>query len=331
MKSIRIRAYAKINLSLDVIRRREDGYHDIESLMQSVSMFDEMFVACEGLPSDVDLAGYNGLDVDILGVNISLYMNSEALPPSGDNLAIKGARRLIETLLTKGCELPEKIAIIIDKRLPIAAGIAGGSGNAAGAMLGLNAVLGYPLSLEALMETGSKVGADVPFSLQMNAAMNRAAMDGLKGLESASLAADISGIGELVKPVEPIERTVLIVNPGIAVSTKEVYEAIDALPEESRRPQGLWHNMMEGYTLDAYPEAKELKDTMTSLNADCVLMSGSGPTMVAYYTAEETANIDLWTLKEIIGQSGKPWRVWLTETGKEPKDVGFSVKGAETS
>lgn len=331
MDSISIKAYAKINLSLDVVGRRENGYHDIESLMQAVDMCDDMIVAS----GDIDNTdGYEWIDVVYSETKIRLYMNAAGLKPDENNLAIKGAKRFIEIVANKEDgfvrEIPKEVSLLVDKKLPIAAGIAGGSGNAAGAMLGLNAIMGFPLDMRELMDAGYKVGADVPFSIMLNSAMNREVLSEMPGVREASVAADVSGIGEIVEPREPIYRNVIIANPGVAVSTKEVYEAIDAIPEERRARQGLWRNVMEEYTIEAYPKAKALKDALLKLGAEHVLMSGSGPTMVAYYTAEETA-IEDYNLLMNGGSLEKGWRIWLTTTGKEPQHDGLPVKGSETT
>ncbi len=319
MNNIRLKACAKINLSLDVTGRREDGYHNIESLMQGVDMYDEMLV-CDNLsPDEAQLEDglYSAGIFDVCGMRLQLAMNSEELKPDENNLAVKGTKALAAELQQRGVTCPKDLSVFIDKRLPIAAGIAGGSGNAAGAMLGLNALAGYPLTLKELMKVGVSVGADVPFSLMMNAAMNRDCLQELAGITEACVAANVSGIGEIIEPAEAIHRYVILVNPGVAVSTKEVYEAIDALPEELRAPKGLWHNSMEAYTLDAYEEAGRLKHALEMLDAEHVLMSGSGPTTAAYYTNEKTAKTDLRKLKKEIVDQGYSWRVWFTETGKE--------------
>lgn len=122
----------------------------------------------------------------------------------------------------------------------------------------------------------------------------------------------MQGIGEIVEPIEPIERYIIMANPGIAVSTKEVYEAIDSLPENKRIKLGLWGNMMEAYTLESYDEADKLKAKMEAcLNADKVLMSGSGPTMVAYYSDKDKWLADC-EHKDWIEEG---WRVWPSTTG----------------
>ena len=302
MQAIDIKAYAKVNLSLDVICKREDGYHDIESVMQGIGMHDNILVMCGDAGCD-----FASATCELDGKRIHLYMNAEGLEPDESNLAVKGVKAM-----AKYVDMPEDLSIIIDKKLPIAAGIAGGSGNAAASMLALNAMLGNPLSLRHLMRIGIMVGADVPFSIMMNAKKNEAILAGLAGLEEASVAANIGGIGEVVEPIEPINRYVIMANPGVAVSTREVYEAIDSLPEDKRAKLGLWGNVMEAYTLAQYPEAARLKAAMEEqLSADKVLMSGSGPTIVAYYTDKDKWLADCKAVKWV--EEG--WGVWPSETG----------------
>lgn len=314
MDKITIRACAKINLSLDVTGRRENGYHNIESFMQGVSMYDVVEIALAAETDDD-----NATCFDAGGIKVKLSMNCEELAPSEDNLAVKGAKAMAGAFGKKGLELPSAVKVSIDKRLPVAAGIAGGSGNAAAVMLGLNALCGNPLALSELMDAGEAVGADLPFSIYMNAAMNREALGGLAGIDEAGVAAVVSGIGEVVEPAEAIERFAVLANPGIAVSTAEVYREIDSLPAEARVPMGLWHNVMEKYTLEAYEGAMELKLAMEALGAEHVLMSGSGPTMVAYYLNEEEAQKGFEKLAAESNARGLDglWRIWLTETGRE--------------
>ena len=339
MQAIEIKAHAKINLSLDIIGRRADGYHDIDSVMQGIGLCD--LVRVEEGRADCDFphiecsCGSNFSDNNGRSSGsslIHLYMNAKGLEPSEDNLAIKGAKAFLSAMSSKGSEPFQKskraeavsnpngakieasreFSIIIDKKLPISAGIAGGSGNSAVTMLALNAMYGNPISLRELMDTGASVGADVPFSIMMNAKMNEDVLTGLAGLDEASVSARMQGIGEIVEPIEPIERYIIMANPGIAVSTKEVYEAIDSLPENKRIKLGLWGNMMEAYTLDSYAEADKLKAKMEAcLNADKVLMSGSGPTMVAYYSDKDKWLADC----EHEDWIEEGWRAWPSTTG----------------
>ena len=345
MQAIEIKAHAKINLSLDIIGKRADGYHDIDSVMQGIGLCD--LVRVEEGRADCDFphiecsCGSNFSDNNGRSSGsslIHLYMNAKGLEPSEDNLAIKGAKAFLNALNSKGSEpfqnsissagskgtealsnpkgakieALREFSIIIDKKLPISAGIAGGSGNSAVTMLALNAMCGSPLSLRELMDIGASVGADVPFSIMMNARLNEDVLTGLAGLDEASVSARMQGIGEIVEPIAPIERYIIMANPGIAVSTKEVYEAIDSLPENKRIKLGLWGNMMEAHTLESYDEADKLKAKMEAcLNADKVLMSGSGPTMVAYYSDKDKWLADC----EHEDWIEEGWRAWPSTTG----------------
>lgn len=235
------------------------------------------------------------------------------------NLAFRGVKAVLDEYSNDDVGA---LQITIDKRLPVAAGIAGGSGNAAACMLGMNALMGNPLSLRELMHAGASVGADVPFSLLMNAYANRAVLGsggkGLKGIEEASLAAWTGGIGDVVEPVSPLKYYVIMANPGIAVSTKAAYEAIDAINGEGKAATGeLFVNDFEAYTLNNYPEAARLRSVMQrQLGAETILMSGSGPTMAAYYTDRSKAEAGFALMKEIADREHN-WRTWLTQTGFE--------------
>ena len=317
-----IKAYAKINLSLDVLGRRSDGYHNISSLMQDIGLYDVVEIKkCSKIG-----AKYKAVHCSISNVDVYLCMSVDTIPLDENNLAIKGARAIIEALadnngFAENCSLKagDAVSIEIDKQLPVAAGIAGGSGNAAAAMLGINAIAGYPLSLREMMAIGAKVGADVPYSLMMNAKKNELVLSGMPGIEEASGAAMMGGIGDIVEPVTPITRHVIMVNPGISVSTKDAYESIDAL-RDYNDAAGLFTNQLEKFTLANYKEARELKAEMSSrLNADTVLMSGSGPTMIAYYTDAALARKDYETMIDSAWFRSN-WRAWLTVTGGSDKE-----------
>ncbi|MBQ0018028.1 MAG: hypothetical protein KBS63_02275 [Clostridiales bacterium] len=309
-----LRAYAKINLSLDVIGRRDDGYHNISSLMQDVGLYDVIKIEkCSKSGTKYKVA-----HCSICNADVYLCSNVDTIPTDDSNLAVKGARALLETMLADGrpeAEELRELSIYIDKRLPVAAGIAGGSGNGAVTMLGMNALAGYPYSLRELMTIGAKVGADVPYSLMMNAKKNEALLADLPGIEEAGVAAMIEGIGDIVEPVSPIHKYVILANPGVSVSTREAYEAIDSLRDYADE-SGLFTNQLEKYTLANCDKAAELKAFMQKeLDADIVLMSGSGPTMVAYYEAEESAKRDYERVKSNLGDGCI--RMWLTETGMQ--------------
>ena len=299
MKEILLNAHAKINLSLEITGRRENGYHDIDSVMQGVSLYDLIKVSDS---SD------GRFIVSCRGVDMYLRSEAEGMPYDESNLAIKGLKAVINAIED---ELPAEVTVEIDKRLPVAAGIAGGSGNAAAAMLGLNAITGSRLSLDELMRIGTAVGADVPFSLAMNAYRNRDRLCELDGLAAATDSARARGIGEVLEGVLPVRRFVILANPGISVSTKEVYEAIDS---EDRVPvYDLFFNRMEEYTLEQYPEARLLKEMMSTIGADEVLMSGSGPTIVAYFRNESERDKGF---ERLCAEMKSGWRAWKCSTGE---------------
>ncbi|MBR2674397.1 MAG: hypothetical protein IKE52_02950 [Mogibacterium sp.] len=324
MREIRLRAHAKLNLSLEVVGRRSDGYHNIVSLMQGIGLCDVVSIK----KCAENGTKYNLPHCTIVGHVVYLCTNEKTIPTDISNLALKG----IEAVLTAATEQfaeeelsgnSKPLLVEIEKRLPVAAGIAGGSGNGAAAMLGMNAIMGNPFSLRELMSIGVSVGADIPFSLFMNAYRNRDALTGLSGIEEASDAAWISGIGDEVEAEEPIERYVIMANPGISVSTAKAYEAIDSIGftgEGAKKGRRLFVNDLEKYTLANYPEAFELKYAMENmLSADEILMSGSGPTIAAYYREEEKAERDLELLAEY--KLSKPdIRIWLTATGIMQKE-----------
>ena len=316
MNSITLNAHAKLNLSLEVVGKREDGYHNIVSLMQGIALCD--VVTIKKCPENG--TKYNLPHCTINGHVVYLCTDEKTIPADMNNLALKGIAVLAESsdALFPGADL----IIEIDKRLPVAAGIAGGSGNAAAAMLGLNALAGYPLSLRELMSSGAKAGADVPFSLFMNAAANRGRLEALRGLEEAKFAAWISGIGDVVEGADEEIRYVIMANPGTGVSTKDAYQAIDSIGYsgiDERGSRKLFVNDLEKYTLESYPEAAALKQLMRdTLDADEILMSGSGPTMVAYYKDKDKAERDAERLSRAL-ESKPGHRMWLTTAGTDNK------------
>ena len=305
MKEISLRAHAKINLSLEITGRRDNGYHDIDSVMQGVSLFDIISVCDKA----------DGCYVATRrGVRMHLKSEAEGMPYDESNLAIKGLASAIDATADRHeGELPSDVCVEIIKKLPVAAGIAGGSGNAACAMLGFNAITGSHLSLAELVELGVSVGADVPFSITMNACRNKQSLEGLEGIEDAMDAARARGIGEVLERTVPVRRYVILANPGIAVSTREVYEAIDS--EEREDNFALFFNRMEEYTLKNYSEARQLKELMEDLlDADEVLMSGSGPTIAAYFKEEAERDRGFEILCESMRER---WRAWKCMTGEE--------------
>ena len=237
-----------------------------------------------------------------------------------DNLAFRAVKAFTDAL---GKEDPaeygltDTILIDIRKDLPVSAGIGGGSANAAACLLGLNEMTGRPFTLRQLMGIGGEFGADVPFSTFMNAHRNRKVLEGLEGLEEASDAAWTYGIGDIIEKAESIPRYVIMANPGTAVLTKAAYKAFDEIGYTDPDSAGkIFVNDMEKYTLRADKKAASLKKLMLEeLDAEEVLMSGSGPTMVAYYKDIDKAGKGLAILAEMATKDASI-RAWLTDTGK---------------
>lgn len=271
MDQYRMRAYAKINLGLDVIKKLQNGYHQVKMVMQSIDLWDE-------------------LTLEKTESGIVLTTDSGELPTDENNLVCKAARLMRETY-----SLKEGVKIHLQKRIPIAAGMAGGSTDAAAAMKGINRLFGLNVSDRELMRISVAVGADVPYCI----------------LGGAALA---EGIGEVLTPLAPVPFFhVLVAKPDISVSTKYVYEHLDAAGIE-RHPdidgmvnaiekgslRGILNrmeNVLETVTVPAYPVIGSIKRKMLELGAAGSLMSGSGPTVFGIFPEEGTARYAYEQLK----------------------------------
>ena len=187
MNQIELKALAKINLGLDVLGRRENGYHDVRMVMQSIYLYDEVKIAKKKEPE------------------ITLTTNLKFLPTGDGNIAYKAAQLLMDEF-----DLKEGVQITLNKHIPVAAGLAGGSSNAAAVLFGMNRLFGLRLTQQELMDRGVKLGADVPYCI-------------MRGTVLAE------GIGEELSVLPAMPKcTVLIAKPPISVSTKMVYEALDS-------------------------------------------------------------------------------------------------------
>ena len=258
MRQIELKALAKINLGLDVLGKRENGYHDVRMIMQSIYLYDDVKIERKTAPG------------------IELSSNLFFLPTGDGNIAYKAAQMLIEEF---GIE--EGVRITLHKHIPVAAGMAGGSSNAAAVLFGMNRLFGLKLSRQELMDRGVKLGADVPYCI-------------MRGTVLAE------GIGEELKKLPAMPKcTVLIAKPPISVSTKVVYEALDAC-EIVRHPDidGLMEalekenlqevaahmgNVLEDVTIPMHPEIAEIKQVMKDCGALNAMMSGSGPTVFGLF------------------------------------------------
>ena len=280
MKKIDLKAYAKINLCLDVKGLLPGGFHEVEMIMQQILLCDDVSMAWE---PDADGE-----------FNIELRTNRNFLPTDERNLAYKAA------LLMKD-EFGEKagggnLRIFIKKRIPVAAGLAGGSSNGAAVLHGLNVLWDLNLSVAELNEVGAKLGSDVPFCIMGQAAETLALKKRFRKDPLACHCALATGRGTDLKPLTGLRSHLVLSKPAVSVSTAEVYRGIDneEIPErpnvqemiEALKIQDMdsveknMINVLENFTLKRYPIVVYTKDKMQSkCNPAGVLMSGSGPTV----------------------------------------------------
>lgn len=284
MDSLSLQANAKINLGLDVLRRREDGYHEVKMVMQTVGICDR-------------------LDFAKLSENsIRVSTNKEELPCDEHNLIYKAAKLMKETY-----GIAEGVSIKLEKNIPIAAGMAGGSTDAAATIHGMDRLFGLKISLEEKQKLGVKIGADVPYCLMGGTALSE-------------------GIGEMLTALPAVPEAFLVVaKPDINVSTKFVYENlhansltahpdIDGMVESIRRGdlKGItdrMENVLETVTVKNYPIIEEMKQFLKEQGAMNALMSGSGPTVFGIFEKKETAK----AAYEAMLRRGFTEQVYLTE------------------
>jgi len=263
MEKLQLRAYAKINLGLDVIRRLENGYHEVKMIMQTVGIYDEL--TFERIPS-----------------GIVLTTNHGELPLDENNLIYKAVR-----LMQENYGISEGVKVHLQKNIPVAAGMAGGSTDAAATLKAMNVLFDLQASEEELRELGVKIGADVPYCIMGGTAL-------------------AEGIGEKLTalPKAP-DCYLLVAKPDINVSTKYVYEHLDAKegyahPDIDGMVEAIktgslkgitdrMGNVLESVTIEAHPIIATIKERMLALGADNSLMSGSGPTVFGIFTDKDKA------------------------------------------
>lgn len=256
MKEIVLESYGKINLGLDVLYKREDGYHEINTIMQQISLSDTLIM--REIKEDIELD-----------------CNNKELPLDSTNLVYRAWKKMQEkTGINKG------IQINIHKKIPIAAGLAGGSANAAAVLKGLNQLWGLNLSEEELREIGIEIGADVPYCIMGGTAL-------------------AEGIGERLTKIKSFkDKDILLVNPGIGVSTTEVYGSLRLNKEARMDVQKIISsierddmksvadnitNVMEEVVIEKNPIISQIKRDMVNYGALGALMSGSGPTVFGLF------------------------------------------------
>ena len=303
------KAYGKVNLGLDIIGRREDGYHLVRMVMQSVDVFDVLtFEKISSDASERDGAKYS-VETERIGVNenadvaeqqnkkpeiIITATNDPSLSLGEDNLIYKAARLLMDKY-----KIADGVKISLTKNIPIAAGMAGGSSDCAATLKGINELFELGLSEEELREYGVTLGADVPYCIMGGTALSE-------------------GIGEVLTRLPDIpENTVfLIAKPEFGISTKEAYGAFDSIPEaEVKHPdidgmveavqngnlKGITDrlgNVLEQASIPAHPQIEEIKKIMIDNGAEAALMSGSGPTVFGIFTDSNKAWQALDALRE---------------------------------
>lgn len=282
MDKIELKAYGKINIGLDVIRKREDGYHDLDMIMQTVGVYDDVIISRED--------GTQTYEIEV-------STDADVLPNDKGNLAFMAAKVLMEAY-----DIKAKVKIHINKRIPIAGGMAGGSADCAAVLRGVNQLFQLGLTDEQLQEYGVKLGADVPYCI-------------VGGTKRAQ------GIGEILTDLPtPPKCYVIIAKPDAFVSTKFVYShirpaQIENHPDidgiiESIKAGDLYGmcekiaNVMEDVTIPEYPIIQKVKDILKSNGAVNALMSGSGPTVFGIYDDEEKAkqSMDVLSGKEFVSQ-----------------------------
>lgn len=312
MRRICIKSYAKINLSLDVIGLNDDGYHDVSMVMQQIELHDDVLVRFAAREDWDRKESDNAVVVN--DITIELSSNKPFLPRDERNLACKAAILMAEAYGRRDDLCGGKIRIDIKKKIPVAAGLAGGSGNAAAVILALNTLWQLRLSMEEMMEMGAALGADVPFCIMGQAAANRGLDRYIYESRFASCAALAEGTGTKLTPVKALGAGIVLIKPPFSVSTKEVYQGVDAeiermekldtaiiRPDNEEMIAGLMtgdrskviknmSNLLELYTLKKYPRVAEIKQRLAlETEADAVLMSGSGPTVYAVYFDRQAA------------------------------------------
>jgi len=282
MNDISVKALAKVNLGLDVIRRREDGYHEVCMVMQTIHLYDRLDIA----------KNQSG--------EITMETNLAFLPTNENNLVYKAAKLLCDEFAIK-----DGIHVNLQKRIPVAAGMAGGSTDAAAVLYGVNKIFDLGLSTEQLMERGVKIGADVPYCIMRGTAL-------------------AEGIGEKLTQLPPMVKCpILIAKPAISVSTKFVYENLkldgikhpdmqkliaDIKEKDLHKVAADMGNVLESVTIPAYPVIADIKENMMNHGAVGSMMSGSGPTVFGLFEDEKTAE----NAYEAMKKSGLAKQIYLT-------------------
>lgn len=284
MDEISLKALAKINIGLDVLGKREDGYHDVRMVMQTIHLYDRVEIRKTRSPQ--------------IRVETNLYY----LPINEDNLVYRAAK-----LMKSEFKIKEGVRIVLQKFIPVAAGLAGGSSDAAAVLVGMNRIFNLGLKQNKLMELGLKLGADVPFCIMRGTAL-------------------AEGIGEKLTALPPMPKCpVLIAKPAVSVSTKFVYENLRLYdgcehPDIDRIVENIRHknlkgiaagmgNILETVTIPSYPVIRDIKKLMMENGALNAMMSGSGPTVFGLFQNEK----EIRKAYDALKQSGLAKNVYTSD------------------
>ena len=269
MDEIELKAHGKINLSLDVLGRRDDGYHEVKMIMHTVGLYDSIYIRREREKG------------------IRMECNLSSLPTNEENLMVKAARSILDEF-----SIEEGLSLRLIKRLPVAAGMAGGSADAAAVFHGINQLFHLNLSTEELEKRAVKLGADIPFCLHKGCYLSE-------------------GIGEKLKKLPTLPPcTIILVKPAFSLSTKLIYENLHLENLTDKEHPGvdemidklesgdleeickLGGNLLEKVSISLRPEIQAIKDFLIKEGALLSLMSGSGPTVFGIFPEEEKANAE---------------------------------------
>ena len=278
INELELKAYGKINLGLDVVRKREDGYHEVRMVMQTVNLYDKITMERTKEPG------------------IQTETNLPYVPDGEGNLAYRAAKMLADEF-----GIRDGIMIRIKKCIPVAAGMAGGSTDAAAVLVGVNRMFNLGLSRKELMKRGVKLGADVPYCIMRGTALSE-------------------GIGEILTELPPAPQChIVLAKPQVAVSTKAVYGRLraneltaDQHPDIDGMVEAIKNedldgvisrlgNVLETVTVPDHPEIAEIKRIMMENGADGALMSGSGPTVFGIFKDRKAAEKTFDVLKQAEG------------------------------
>lgn len=254
---MKIKAYGKVNISLDVVGKREDGYHLLSMIMQNIDLYDE-------------------IEVEKQQCGITLECNKSYVPVDNRNLAYKAAE-----IFKERYDIVDGVKINIEKNIPVSAGLAGGSTDAAAVLKIMNELFNVNATEEELMELGLKLGADIPYCIHGGTAL-------------------CEGIGEIITPIKSFkDKIIVLVKPAFGVSTKEVYknfnlekvkqhpktaEIINAIENDDLNfVASNMKNLLENVTLRKHKILIKIKEEMNACGAINSMMSGSGPTVFAFF------------------------------------------------